>query len=321
MTENEQYKLAFSVLHCGVTPSQVRQRAEQTKGGFTLKRKFIPILIGAILVVLLGTAVATELSTHWLSALLTNADTHPELTEKVEDVSASATVDGTTWTVEHLLVEGRVVFWQLTKSRTDGSPVVPFESGDMPELVLLDANGNDLGIGFAITLRRIDDASDPSTCTLLYRADMATPGHSGEEFAGMTLHLAHMKEGEPVEIDGFLQTPHVPAVALETTIKPYPLRETLIADGTGLKVGRLSLELQGIALLGDSFEEAAVMADDGCALVLKGGRELPVQFAVQVSSELPDEEQWQIAALPEIIDPQDAIAFRIGDTQYALQDE
>ncbi|MBQ6432270.1 MAG: hypothetical protein IJJ99_10410 [Oscillospiraceae bacterium] len=31
--------------------------------------------------------------------------------------------------------------------------------------------------------------------------------------------------------------------------------------------------------------------------------------------------EWQIAVLPEIIDPQNIIAFRIGEHQYALHDK
>lgn len=321
MTEHEQYKLAFSALHSDVTPEDIMQRANRKKGRFTMKRKLVPILIGAILVLLLGCVTATELHTHWLSNLLGNVDAHPEIDGRVENVGVSETVDGTTWTIDHLLVEGRIVFWQLTKTRTDGTPVVPWEDGEMPHLVVTDADGNDYGVGFALTMRRLDDGSDPSTCTLLYQAEMSSQQHFGEEFNGATLYLAQMVEGEPIEIDGILQTPYEAVVHLETTIQPFPLRQTVIADGTGLNVGRLSLELQGIALLGEDFESASVMADKGCVLVLKDGRELPVQFALQIGSELPEDEQWQIASLPEIIDPQDAEALSIGDTLYPIKDE
>lgn len=321
MTQHEQYKLAFSVLHSDVTPEQVKQHAERKKGAFTMKRKLVPILIGAILVVLLGAVTAAELHTHWLSSLLGNVESHPEIDERVKNVGVSETVDSTTWTIDHLLVEGRIVFWQLTKTRTDGTPVEPLEDGEMAHLVVTDADGNDFGVGFGITMRRLDDGSDPSTCTLLYQAEMSSLRHFGEDFNGAKLYLAHMVEGEPIEVDGILQTPYEPVVHLETTIQPFSLRQTVIADGTGLNVGRLSLELQGIALLGDDCESAAVMADGGCTLVLKDGRELPVQFALQIGSELPEDEQWQIGALPEIIDPQDAAALRIGDTLYPIKDK
>lgn len=321
MTDRDRYKLAFSVLQSETTPEQVKRRAEQTKGVFTMKRKYIPILIGAILVVLVGAACAAELHTHWLSSLLGNVEEHPEIDGKVEEVCVSETVDGTTYTIDHLLVEGRVVFWQLTKTRTDGAPVEPMEEGEMANLVLTDKEGNGTNVGISVTMRRLDDGSNPSTCTLLYQAEMSMPAYFGEDFTGMTLYLSQMRQGEPFEEDGILQTPYEPVVHLETTIQPYPLRQTVIADGIGLNVGRLSLELQGVSLLGDDFESAAVVADSGCALVLKDGRELPVQFALHISSELPEDAQWQIGALPEIIDPQDAAALRVGDNLYPLQNK
>ena len=319
MNEHEQYKQAFSVLRCEVTPEQVVQRAEPRKGVFTMKRRFIPILVGAILILLLGTVTAAELKTHWLSNMLKNADAHPELTEKIQNEAASATVDGTTWTVDHLFAEGRVLYWQLTKTRSDGKPVEPMEDREAVELTLLDADGNDLGIFYSVSIRRLDDGSDPSTCTLLYKAELESPELSGDDFTELTLQLAHVRWDAALAQGGTGEP--TPLLELETVLEPCPLRQTVLADGIGVNVGRLSVELQGLRLLGEDFETAAQAMDSGCALVLQDGRELPVEFALHYSAGIPDEDQWQTAALPEIIDPQSAAALRVGETLYPLNDK
>lgn len=287
-----------------------------------MKRKYIPILVGAILILLLGTAAAAELQTHWLSNMLGNADAHPEIAENMERIGVSNTVDGTTWTIDHVLTEGRVIYWQLTKSRTDGAPVDPLEDGWQADLWLEDADGNNLLSGFSTTMHRIDDGSDPSTCTLLGQAEfeMNAAGRFGNEIAGTTLHLRHVRTRENAEEAERYEDAVETVVELETTIQPFPLRQTVLEDGTGVNVGRLSVELQGTRLLGEDFQSAAQTSDSGCALVLKDGRELPVTFDLHFDTSLPDDAQWQIAALSEIIDPQEAAALRIGDTLYSLKD-
>lgn len=323
MTAHEQYKLAFSVLQTESTPAQVLQRKAASKGVTAMKKRTIWILAAAVFVLLLGTAAACELHSHWLSGMLTNIDDHPEVAERVENVNVSQTVDGTTWTIEDVLTEGRTVFWTLTKTRTDGQPFrLEEEAQESVHLVLLDRNGADLNVGYSVTTRQLDDGSDPTTCKLLYMAEITGTGAFGDDYEGGTLYLAHTREGEPVRIDGILQTPNVTMVSVETEIKPYPLRETVTQNGVGLNVGRVSVELQGIRLLGKDFEEAAAATmGNSCFLVLKDGRELPVSFSLMLDTGVPEDEQWQGGTLPEIIDPQEAVAFRVGDTIYPLTDK
>lgn len=323
MTEHEQYQLAFSVLQTETTPDQVFQCAEQKKGVFSVKRKLVPILVGAILFLLVGTAVADELQTHWLSNLLSNADAHPEISENMDSPGVCKTVDGTTYTIDYLLVEGKTVFWQLTKTRRDGTPVEPVEPGESPDLTLKDGTGFPLGLGYSVAIRRVDDGSDPSTCTLLYRAALSLPDFSGEALEGMTLCLTQTRDATPSAADlaaGVVG--QVPLISLETVIRPYSMREATVAEGVGLNIGRLSIEVQGLGLWGEDFDTAAqTLNEEDCALVLKDGRELPVSFSIQLNLDLPDDTQWHVADLPEIIDPQDAAALRVGDALYPITDK
>lgn len=321
MTEHEQYRLAFSALQTQTTPDQILQRAEQAKGVITVKRKLIPILAAAILLLLMGTVAAAEMQTHWLSKLLGNVESHPEISENIENPGVSNTVDGTTYSIDRLLAEGRTVYWQLTKTRRDGAPVEPIEAGESPILILKDGAGLDLPIGFSVAVRRLDDGSNPSTCTLLYQATVTAPELSGEALAGMTLSLTQTRNGRPSAADAAAgAVPVIPVLSLETVIRPYPLREATVAENIGLNIGRLCIEVQGLGLWGGDFETAAQNLSCDCALVLKDGRELPVYFSIEVNYSLPENAQWHIADLPEIIDPQDAVALRVGDALYPISD-
>lgn len=293
MTEHERYRQAFAKLDTGVTPAQVRALAEAGKGEPIMKHRRplrITLIAAATLLLLAGSVAAAGISGGWLLPALSNAGVAPELLEKVMHPVVSATVGNERWTVDELLIEGNTVFMQYTRESLDGSPLPEHPKGADWLVYLMDGSGTSLSDVQGSTGYLTEDSGDPSRQVELRSFEFYLNGTEPDwEHATLLLYL---DKGSPF-----------PKLMYSAPAGTPLYRSAVLEDGTPVKIGRFTVELDPTGITRDPDAECAVILADGT--VVEGGFGMGVAapeiglapgYTIQIS-------------LPQIIDPDDVAAL------------
>lgn len=304
MTEHEQYKEAFAALDTGVTPAQVRALAEAGKGDSmrTLKKPLRIVLIAAVVILLLtGTVAAVGVSGGWLLPALSNAGVDSALLEKVIHPAVSATVGNERWTVDELLIEGNTAFLQYTRESLDGSPLPEHPEGADWLLYWMDGDGTNLSDVQGSTSYLTEDGGDPTRRVELRSFEFYLDGREPDwENTTLLLYLDSGSLFPKLMFSAPAGTPLYRQVALE--------------DGTPVRIGRFTLELDPTGITRDVNASFAVVLADGT--VIEGGLGMGVAAP---ETGLAQGYTLQIS-LPRIIDPAEVSALVIDGVSYPLTD-
>lgn len=304
MTEHERYTEAFARLDTGVTPAQVRALAELRKGTITMKhrRPLRIVLIAALVLLLLaGSVTAAGVSGGWLLPALSNAGMNSALLEKVMHPAVSATVGNERWTVDELLIEGNTVFIQYTRESLDGSPLPEHPEGADWLVYWMDADGTNLSDMEGSTGYVTEDSGDPTRQVELRSFDFYLDGREPDwEHTTLLLYLDKGALFPRLMFSAPVGTPLYRSAALE--------------DGTPVKIGRFTLELDPTGITRNMDADFAVVLADGTTVEGGGasGIDSPEQGLVPDCT-------LQIS-LRQIIDPAEVTALVINGVSYPLTD-
>lgn len=302
MNEHERYKEAFARLDTRVTPAQIRALAEAEKGEITMKRRrpLRVALIAALIVLLLaGTVTAAGIRGGWLLPALSNAGIDSELLEKVMHPAVSATVGKERWTIDELLIEGNVIFLQYTRESLDGSPI-PEHAEQVDWLpYLLDETGMHLSDTWSSTGYLTDDTGDPSRRVELRSIEFYLDGQEPDwANAKVLLYLD----------DGSL----LPKLMYAAPVGTPLYRNALLADGTPVKIGRVSMELDPTGITRDLDASYTVILSDGTEFDCGGGMGIASpELGLEPGSTVQIE-------LRRIIDPDAVVAIAINGVRYPV---
>lgn len=304
MTEHEQYRQAFAALDTGVTPAQIRALAKVGKGAPVMKHKKplrIALIAAAVLLLLVGSVAAAGISGGWLLPALSNAGVDPALLEKVMHPAVSAAVGEERWTVDELLIEGNTVFMQYTRESLDGSPLPEHpEQGDWL-LYWMDGDGTELSDVQSSTGYLTEDSGDPSRRTELRSFELYLNGRE-PDWENATL-LLYLDKGSLL-----------PRLMFSAPVGTPLSRSAVLENGTPVKLGRFTVELDPTALTRDMDAVFAVVLADGS--VIEGGSGMGVAAP---ESGLSAGYTVQIT-LPQIIDPAAVTALRVDGVDYPVTD-
>lgn len=304
MTNHERYKEAFAKLDTGVTPAQIRALAEDGKGEPIMKHKralHIALIAALAVLLLAGTVTAAGVSGGWLLPALSNAGVDSALLEKVMHPAVSATVGNERWTVDELLIEGNVVYMQYTRQSLDGSPIPQQQEGADWLLYWMDADGTSLSDTQGSTGYLTDDNGDPSRRVELRSFECCLNGREPDwEHTTLLLYLDNASLFPRLMYSAPVGTPLYRTAALE--------------DGTPVKIGRLTLELDPTEITRAMDADYAVILSDGTEIVCGGG-----MGTASPQQGLTPGSTVQLC-LPRIIDPAAVTALRIGGETYPITD-
>ena len=302
MNEHERYKQAFAKLDTQVTPAQIRALAEAEKGEPTMKRRRLlrVALIAALIVLLLaGSVTAAGIRGGWLLPALSNAGVDSELLKKVMHPAVSATVGQERWTIDELLIEGNVIYMQYTRESLDGSPLPEFPEDVHWTPYLLDENGMHLSDTQGSTGYLTDDTGDPSRRVELMSFDFYLNGREPDwAHASVLLYLD----------DGSI----FPKLMYTAPAGTPLYRNAVLADGTPVKIGRVSMELDPTGITRDLNASYTVILSDGTEFDCGGGMGIasPEQ-GLEPGSTVQIE-------LRRIIDPDAVVAIAINGVCYPI---
>ena len=302
MNEHERYRQAFAALDTRVTPDQIRALAEAGKGEHTVKHKKtirIVLIAAAVVLLLTGTVAAAGIRGGWLLPVLSNAGMDSELLEKVMHPAVSATVGNERWTVDELLMEGNVVLMQYTRESLDGSPLPPFPEDVHWTPYLMDGNGMRMSDVQGSTSYPAEDTGNPSRRVELIGFDFYLDGREPDwENATLMLYLD----------DGSLFSRLMFSAPIGTPL----IRTAALDDGTPVKLGRFTLELDPTGITRDMDAAFAVVLNDGTVVdgrsgcgVASPGAGLEPGYTVQVM-------------LRQIIDPDAVSAVQINGKVWPI---
>ena len=304
MTERERYKQAFAALDTGLSPAQIRAAAEAGKGALTMKhrRPLRIVLIAALVVLLLaGSVTAAGISVGWLLPALSNAGVDPVLLEKVTHPAVSAKVGNERWTVDELLIEGNTVFMQYTRESLDSSPLPEHPKRAHWLLYWMDGDGTRLNDGQGGTGYVTEDSGDPARRVELQSFDFLLDGRE-PDWENTTL-LLYLDSGSLF-----------PKLMFSAPAGTPLYRNAVLEDGTPVRIGRFTLELDPTGITRDMDASFAVILADGTVVDSSGtsGIESPEQglvpgYTLQIS-------------LRQIIDPAQVVALRINGTSCPVKD-
>lgn len=302
MNEHERYKQAFAKLDTQVTPAQIRALAEAEKGEITMKRRrpLRVALIAALIVLLLaGTVTAAGIRGGWLLPALSNAGIDSELLEKVMHPAVSTTVGSERWTIDELLIEGNVIFLQYTRESLDGSPI-PEHAEQVDWLpYLLDETGMHLSDTWSSTGYLTDDTGDPSRRVELRSIEFYLEGQEPDwAHAKVLLYLD----------DGSL----LPKLMYTAPVGTPLYRNAVLADGTPVKIGCVSMELDPTTITRDLDASYSVILSDGTEFDCSGGMGIASpELGLEPGSTVQIE-------LRRIIDPDAVVAIAINGVRYPV---
>lgn len=302
MNEHERYKEAFARLDTRVTPAQIRALAEAEKGEITMKRRrpLRVALIAALIVLLLaGTVTAAGIRGGWLLPALSNAGIDSELLEKVMHPAVSTTVGSERWTIDELLIEGNVIFLQYTRESLDGSPLPEFAEQVDWLPYLLDETGMHLSDTWSSTGYLTDDTVDPSRRVELRSIEFYLDGQEPDwANAKVLLYLD----------DGSL----LPKLMYTAPVGTPLYRNAVLADGTPVKIGRVSMELDPTTITRDLDASYSVILSDGTEFDCSGGMGVASpKLGLEPGSTVQIE-------LRRIIDPDAVVAIAINGVRYPV---
>jgi len=302
MNEHERYKQAFAKLDTQITPAQILALAEVEKGETKMKhRRPLRIALVAALIVLLlaGSVTAAGVRGGWLLPALSNAGVDRALLEKVMHPAVSATVGKEHWTVDELLIEGNVIFMQYTRESLDGSPLPEFPEDVHWTPYLLDENGMRLSNVQGSTGYLADDTGDPSRRVELMSFDFYLDGQEPDwEHASLMLYLD----------DGSL----FPKLMFSAPVGTPLYRSAALEDGTPVKIGRFTMELDPTGITRDLDASYAVILSDGTEFDCSDGMGI-------ASPELGLEPGSTVQInLRRIIDPDAVVAIAINGVCYPI---
>ena len=293
---------AFAKPDTLAAPMQPRGLSEAQKGGNNMKnRKPLRIaLIAAVVVLLLaGTVTAAGIRGGWLLPALSNAGVDSELLEKVMHPAVSATVGNERWTVDELLIEGNTVFMQYTRESLDGSPLPHFPEDVHWTPYLLDEIGMRVSSVQGCTGYLTEETGDPTRRTQLLGFDFYLDGEEPDwENATLMLYLDNGSLFPRLMFSAPVGTPLYRSAALE--------------DGTPVKLGRFTLELDPTGITRNMEACFGVILTDGTTV--NGGTGAGIASPEQG---LESGHTVQVT-LTQIIDPNEVAALVIDGVRYPV---
>ena len=304
MTEHERYRQAFAALDTEVTPDQVRALAEVGKGEPIMKHRRplrIALIAAAALLLLAGSVTAAGVSGGWLLPALSNAGVDSALLEKVMHPAVSATVGSERWTVDELLIEGNTVFMQYTRESLDGSPLPAHPEGTDWLVYLMDENGTSLSDMKGGTGYPTQDSGDPSRRVELRSFEFYLNGRE-PDWAHATL-LLYLNKGSLL-----------PKLMFSAPVGTPLYRQAVLEDGTPVRIGRFTLELDPTGITRSMDTSIAVVLANG-ATIESGG----ASGIIEPENGLVPGNTLEIR-LGRIIDPADVVALQIGGVVYSVTD-
>ena len=306
MTRQEQYKQACEALQPEVTAEDIYQRAEREETGRHRRRAYLPALVAAVLVLLIGSVAAAGIAGGWLTPLVQNAEDYPGFEDTVEFYDSTVEFNGIQYTLDKVLAENNSVFFQVT------AKAEPDKLAKMMPFSYFAFEGNWLPgyeqFGFNGTSRRLDDGSDPSVQVILYYADLDVPK---SDSAGRQLRLM-LRDPETGEC----------APWAEFTTNDGAVREVTLIDGSIAELGSFSLQIRGNAFF-RIWEEYPRADDDLGGVILKdgtvvhfiagGGTGTDAINGIAVEEDGLENDLYECA-----VDPYDIVQIYYGDLHYKI---